>query len=351
MAKARNFFLSHSQILYSINFGENVFKAIVPTCVISLKKVKQKNYKIAILDIRNNKTDNLFNDLQTSKFNYAINTDITNFPNATFSFEQNKSSIIVKLTKKLTQFESYVQTISYGITTGYDKLYIVDMQLANQLNFELDYLKPCLKGGQFNRYLCPDKAEKYVLYINNAFDLKKGKNIYSYLLSNKESIIKNCGEKQQGIRDWYILFRSRSPELFDTPKIMIRQTGDRIIATLDNEIGFYCIDSVICIPLKKEYRNYSCFLLGILNSNIMNFVYREISQERGRVLAQVKPKRIKSLPIPTASEGDRLAIEALVQKCLDAKGVGVEEWEAEIDDRVAHLYGLTAEEMKIIKGE
>ncbi|TRU21370.1 MAG: hypothetical protein EWV80_16215 [Microcystis aeruginosa Ma_QC_B_20070730_S2] len=54
--------------------------------------------------------------------------------------------------------------------------------------------------------------------------------------------------------------------------------------------------------------------------------------------------------IPTASEPDRLAIEALVQKCLDAKGVGVEEWEAEIDDRVAHLYGLTDEEMKIIRG-
>jgi adenine-specific DNA-methyltransferase len=55
--------------------------------------------------------------------------------------------------------------------------------------------------------------------------------------------------------------------------------------------------------------------------------------------------------IPTTSEPDRLAIEALVQKCLDAKGVGVLEWEAEIDDRVAHLYGLTDEEMKIIKGE
>lgn len=36
---------------------------------------------------------------------------------------------------------------------------------------------------------------------------------------------------------------------------------------------------------------------------------------------------------------------------LDAKGVGVEEWEAEIDDRVAHLYGLTDKEMKIIRGE
>lgn len=53
----------------------------------------------------------------------------------------------------------------------------------------------------------------------------------------------------------------------------------------------------------------------------------------------------------TVSEPDRLAIEALVQKCRDAKGVDVIEWEAEIDDRVAHLYGLTDEEMKIIRGE
>ena len=59
---------------------------------------------------------------------------------------------------------------------------------------------------------------------------------------------------------------------------------------------------------------------------------------------------LEKIPIPKASQTDRLAIEALVQKCLDAKGVGVEEWEAEIDDRVAHLYGLSEEEMKIIRG-
>lgn len=60
---------------------------------------------------------------------------------------------------------------------------------------------------------------------------------------------------------------------------------------------------------------------------------------------------MKQIPIPTVSEPDHLAIEALVQKCLNAKGVGVLEWEAEINDRVAHLYGLTDEEMKIIRGE
>ncbi len=44
------------------------------------------------------------------------------------------------------------------------------------------------------------------------------------------------------------------------------------------------------------------------------------------------------------------AIENLIKKYFDAKEVGVEEWEAQIDDIIAHLYGLSKEEMKIIRG-
>jgi hypothetical protein len=44
--------------------------------------------------------------------------------------------------------------------------------------------------------------------------------------------------------------------------------------------------------------------------------------------------------IPQAREIDRKAIAKLVQKCLDAKGVGCEAWEKEIDVRVAKLYGF-----------
>jgi hypothetical protein len=58
----------------------------------------------------------------------------------------------------------------------------------------------------------------------------------------------------------------------------------------------------------------------------------------------------KKIDRPLAPEADRQAIETLVQRCLDAKGIGVEQWEVEIDDKVAHLYGLTDEDMKIIKG-
>ena len=48
----------------------------------------------------------------------------------------------------------------------------------------------------------------------------------------------------------------------------------------------------------------------------------------------------KRLPIPPASESEKEPIIKLVQKCLDAKGVNCEEWEKEIDERVAALYGL-----------
>ncbi len=53
-------------------------------------------------------------------------------------------------------------------------------------------------------------------------------------------------------------------------------------------------------------------------------------------------KRIdmRKLPIPDGPAAERAAIAALAQKCLDTKGVGCEKWEAEINERVAALYGL-----------
>lgn len=44
-------------------------------------------------------------------------------------------------------------------------------------------------------------------------------------------------------------------------------------------------------------------------------------------------------------------IETLVQQCLTAQGKNVAAYEAEIDDIVAHLYGLTDAERQIIEGK
>ena len=95
----------------------------------------------------------------------------------------------------------------------------------------------------------------------------------------------------------------------------------------------------------------SSYLLGILNSQVMHYFISRIAAVRQGGFLEFKPMYVSQISIPKASSADQKIISALVQKCLNAKGQNLTEWEAEINDRVAHLYGLTAEEIKIIEGE
>ena len=82
----------------------------------------------------------------------------------------------------------------------------------------------------------------------------------------------------------------------------------------------------------------------------MNYCYQSLNPEQGEALAEVKKNHVEQLPIPTATESEQKAIETLVQQCLEAKGQNVSQWEQEIDQIVARLYGLSDEEMGIIRG-
>ncbi len=91
-------------------------------------------------------------------------------------------------------------------------------------------------------------------------------------------------------------------------------------------------------------------MCGLLNSQIVEWLYSKLSNKvRGGYL-RAFTDYMEQIPIPQASAADQKAISTLVKKCLDAKGQNVSRWEAEIDDRVARLYGLTADEMKLIRG-
>ena len=66
---------------------------------------------------------------------------------------------------------------------------------------------------------------------------------------------------------------------------------------------------------------------------------------------QAFQKDLFQISIPPASPADKARIEALVQQCIDAQGKNVTAYEAEIDDIVARLYGLTEAERAIIAGK
>ena len=85
----------------------------------------------------------------------------------------------------------------------------------------------------------------------------------------------------------------RDSKIFEAEeKIVVRQTGDRIIATV---ISKYIICRNNLHIVIAQQRNHK-FLLGVLNSKLANFCYYQINPERGEALAEVKKAHVEQLP-------------------------------------------------------
>ena len=145
----------------------------------------------------------------------------------------------------------------------------------------------------------------------------------------------------------------RHAEVFDAPeKIVIRQTGDSLIATLDRK-QFVCMNNMHTIVQLDG--NYDLrFILGLLNSRLLNYYFQWLNPEKGEALAEVKKEHVEKLAIKRASENQRERIVILVTRILAAKAADqsadTSALEREIDRIVYELYELTEEEIDIVEG-
>ena len=353
MTKARRFFLENAQFLYAVNIGENAFDAIVPTCIISIQKLRPSLYALPIYDLRGCALGELRDRLNSKSFDRIGLSTIKDAPNSIFSFDVEAANLVRKLISGFPNFENYCDDVANGISTSCDSVYIVSSEEADSRGFESQFCKPCIRGGQFSRHYCPPETGDRVLYITKDFDASNGPRISEYLADNKALLTEKSVEKRKGNRDWRILFRARYPELFRTTKIIIRQTGDKIVAAVDDTVGYFCIDSVNVAVMTSQSASKAWYLSGLLNSRLLNFVYREISQEAGRVLAQVKPQRIRVLPIAETSDSEQASITDAVRKIAAKKAknpdANTSELEEQLNQHVYRLYNLTEDEIKTVE--
>ncbi len=92
-------------------------------------------------------------------------------------------------------------------------------------------------------------------------------------------------------------------------KIIVRQTGDSLIATLDNE-QFIVRDNLYTIVSKADNYNLR-YILGIINSKLLNWYYQNIlNNEKGEALAQVKRGHIAQLPIKEIDFANKIEINS-----------------------------------------
>ncbi|KAF5049435.1 hypothetical protein DSECCO2_439860 [anaerobic digester metagenome] len=344
--KTRKLILESFELYININLGDEVFDDVAtPTCIVGYAKQKL-NKQSMYFDLTSiersllaSSLDSVNNFVDTSSF----------LTNDSFSFVyKNYKSILDKCYKHRT-LKNIAEDVATGVSSGLDKAYVYKDSEINELLLEKDLLKKLIIGGEINRFSLNPISGKSLVYITNENNISEFPNTEKQLLQFKNQLIKRR-EAANGTIKWYSLNWPRRKKLFDNPKILIRQTANRIIAAFDND-GWYCLKSGLIVQLPDNSDLHYYYLLALLNSKLFDFLYHDLVNEDNRIFPEVKPIQLFKLPIKEAIKNEQEPIINLVEQISTAKsnGLTTDNIESQIDHLVYQLYDLTAEEIKIIE--
>lgn len=244
--EARSFILKHSAIIELIDFKGNLvfLDAAVDSIVLLLRKKEIKNYNLKYINNIKSFEEKLFDEHY-----YNVN-EITSNDDLSMQMSLNEK-LIKRLSKKSTPLKSIID-FNQGIITGGNSKFLTDVKNEHTVNI--------ITGSDFNRYSLKT-TQNYLIY-----DTKK-------------------------------LHRPRKKSIFEVKeKILLRQTSSYPIATIDKNKS-YTLDTVhngLLINKNYDLR----FIIALLNSKLIKFIYESFINESGKVFAQVKIIYIDPLPIP-----------------------------------------------------
>jgi len=364
-AKARLYILDNYDFNYAINLGDNVFAVTAPSCIIIVRNRNTKQKILKVTDLRDVERNILSKKIFEIKFDEIDNRKIKEMPDYIIPMNIAASEITSKILLKFPKtIDNICDEVASGISTGCDKAFRVDNKTIKEKTLEKDILYPVIIGREIHDYYSPESTDYKIIFTTRDTKKKDCPNIIKYLEGFSDKLSKRSEVKQE-LMPWWSLNRPRTHELFNAPKIILRQTADSIYAAIETK-GYYCLDTILVIKLKNPAINEYKFLLALLNSSLLRWLYKNLTQETDRIFAQVKPINIRKLPIPELENSELKneivkivdLIIGLKHKSITATSVSGNERDKiilkthkEIDNLVYELYGITKEEMKIIENE
>lgn len=304
-----------------INLGERVFENVeAPSAITIITKSNIQNKKINTMDLSfsksNKEKENLINNGKYSIINQNIFNKTQNNI-FTFNLRDLKSNEVY-----FEQFanikDAGIQYHRFGIgmkNRGGNDLY--DRLFSKNKN-EFKNSVPCYYGKLINRY-----------FINDFTDIYFNMDYKSVLKSNEQV---SFTKEYQGKRN----------------KILWRQTSDNIKATIDKK-GIWFGNTIQCCQIKKEYSNYKLeYLLAILNSKYLNYIYNNTIKESNRVFPQIKISNLKKLPIRTIDFNNKLDIDiynkiiSIVEELskFEFNSIAYKSYISILDDLIFDLYSV-----------
>ena len=292
----RDYLLKNTSIRYIADFSDyQVFEsAQTYTCILGLQKVKSDNNKIRIFNERLS-FDNFHEIAQDSLCEPIWILDKT-----------DSNDIFEKVKKSArTTFGDVTYSISQGIVTGNNDLFLISDALIHNLNLEEIFLKKAYKGKDIKNGILSYSGYKlfYPYFINEynrteciteAELSAKAPNLYRYLLERKDELLsRNYFIKSN--KYWFELWNPRKMQHFYNRKFVFSEIGLVNDFVLADEC-FYT-DSACGAELKDEYKKYENFILRWLNSRLATYVYKKVSVPKANGYSIYKNAFLKNMPI------------------------------------------------------
>jgi hypothetical protein len=148
------------------------------------------------------------------------------------------------------------------------------------------------------------------------------------------------------------------PALHRLPeRILIRQTGDRIVAArcVQDRVAHYTDNTLFTATVTDAARSagIGCgYLLGYLNSKVITRLYRFLSGEHGRPQAQIKIGLLRRLPFVWPSPASIARIERLVARIegVAARSAAASAQQAAVDRHFERLFARAVKDILSRRG-
>ena len=343
--KLRNVLKEKLMRLYNFHSALIFESANVHTCIsFATNNVKESDVHFYIYKYDKKKGEIDFN---VDFSNIVINRE--SLANTWIIANSNSALIIGKLLIDSIPLGKIAE-IEQGSKSGKNKIFTVSREFAVLNKFESGIVRNNVKNGDVLKYYIKDRGN-CLLYTDNETDITKYPNAKSYLEQYK-MVLMGRNEVAKGLYKWYRFDRPRRKEIFDAKeKIIVPYRAEHNRFAYDDCQYFNDGGDIRAIVIINEKYPIK-YVLGILNSSLMDWFFGFIGKVKGRVREYFN-NPLSQIPIKGCSSVVQETIIKLVDKILSAKrsnpSADTSGLESEIDRLVYQLYGLTEEEIKIVE--
>jgi hypothetical protein len=368
--KLRQYLTDKTSLTHICNMGDVFDQVTRPACIVVCLKTTNPNWKVLVADFAPiPKEEKPKQIVEVKNFTEVEQNRISRVPGCLFTtsgfgnyalWERVSSCPSDKLSDVVD-----ADGIQRGVSPDLKEAFLVSSKIAKEWKLEKQNLRPALTGGKQVKRYDIDRPDLLLIYTGREDYFRRLPNICSYIDQFKKQI--TCKEVQQKKHSIYSLHRAREEQIFLKPqKLLGVITEDEIVLALDDENTF-ATDGLYLFGVKPSVDIR--YVMAVLNSRLFVSIYRLLSLEEGRALAQVKPTVLANLPIrkidfkKTAdkSRHDRLVLladkllglmpklrAATSERERDTLQNAVTAADQEIDSLVYDLYGLTEKEIKLV---